>query len=266
VYNATSVVVITGGSSGIGQAAAKLFAQKGHIVYNLSRHPGSLTGVTDITCDISDETQVNEAVKRVINETGRIDILVNNAGFGIAGAIEEETTRRMRSLFDVNFFGACFLIRAVLPYMRAARKGRIINISSAASIFPIPYQAFYSAGKAAINSITMSLANEVRKFGITVCALMPGDVSTGFTAARRLPNIANSPYNPAQNQALSAMVRDEQNGMSPEYVAKHIINAAFGHSGRQLLFAVGFKYRFFSFLGKILPCRLINWILGKMYG
>jgi short-subunit dehydrogenase len=265
VYNAASVVIITGGSSGIGQAAAKLFAQKGHTVYNLSRHPGNLTGVTDISCDISDEIQVNEAVKRVINETGRIDILVNNAGFGISGAIEEETAQRMRSFFDVNFFGACFLIRATLPYMRAARKGRIINISSAASIFPIPYQAFYSAGKAAINSITMSLANEVRKFGITVCALMPGDVSTGFTAARLLPNIANSPYNPAQNQALSAMIRDEQNGMSPEYVAKHIINAAFGHSGKHLLFTVGFKYRFFSILWKIFPCRLINRILGKIY-
>lgn len=121
----------------------------------------------------------------MISEQGRIDILINNAGFGISGAVEFTQTEEAMRLFDVNFFGMVRMTEKVIPYMRENGGGRIVNISSVAAVVPIPFQTYYSASKAAISSYSMALANEVGRFGIRVSAIMPGDISTGFTDARK---------------------------------------------------------------------------------
>lgn len=180
----SEIAVITGGTSGIGRATALCLRDAGYDVYELSRREQGVEGLRHIRCDITDEDQVRAAVAEIIGQAGRIDVLINNAGFGISGAVEFTDTAEAQRLLDVNFFGMVRMNKAVIPHMRQAGRGRIVNLSSVAAPCPIPFQAYYSAGKAAVNAYTMALANELRPFGITVCAVQPGDIHTGFTAAR----------------------------------------------------------------------------------
>ena len=181
----SKVAVVTGGTSGIGRATALALKDAGYTVYELSRRAEGVEGLHHISADVTDQQAVNDAAAQIMAAEGRIDVLVNNAGFGISGAIEFTETAEAKALFDVNFFGMVNMNRAVVPLMRQAGRGRIVNLSSVAAPVPIPFQAYYSATKAAVNAYTMALANELRPFGVTVCAVMPGDIHTGFTAARR---------------------------------------------------------------------------------
>ena len=148
-----SVAVITGGSSGIGLNAARALRDRGLNVYELSRRAENAEpGVTHLQADVTDETQVNAAVAEILRREGRIDILINNAGFGISGAIEFTPPQEARRQFDVNFFGMVNMNRAVLPVMRQQGGGRIVNMSSVAAPIAIPFQAYYSASKAAVRS------------------------------------------------------------------------------------------------------------------
>ena len=166
---------------------------------------------------------------------------------------------------DVNFFGFFNCVKQVLPYMRAQREGCIAAVSSVAGALAIPFQAFYSASKAAMNSLVLALANEVRPFGIRVLAVMPGDVKTGFTAAREKGEAEEfSPYAERLNRSVEGMERDEQNGMTPDYVAKRICRAVRRRHPRPF-YTIGGKYRLFTFLAKILPAKLCNWVVGKLY-
>ena len=149
-----TVVLLTGGSSGIGQCTARYLAEAGCRVYELSRRDSSQPGIIHLTCDVTREEQVQAAVKTVAEREGRIDIVVNNAGFGISGAVEFTQTADAQRLLDVNFFGMVRVNRAVLPYMREAGRGRIVNLSSVAAVAPIPFQTYYSASKAAVNAYT----------------------------------------------------------------------------------------------------------------
>lgn len=158
----SKVVIITGGSSGIGLCTAAALRDRGCKVYELSRRDSEVEGITHLRCDITDEEQIKAAVAQVLDENGRIDILINNAGFGISGAVEFTETSDAQRLFDVNFFGMVRMNRAILPLMREQGHGRIVNLSSVAAPVPIPFQTYYSAGKAAVNSYTMALSNEVK--------------------------------------------------------------------------------------------------------
>ena len=147
------VVLLTGGSSGIGLQTAIALQQAGYDVYEISRNHVQTPGVVHITGDVTVDESVETAVNKVLQAAGRIDILINNAGFGISGAVEFTDTQTAMSQFDVNFFGMVRMCRAVLPYMRKAGNGKIINLSSVAATIPIPFQTFYSASKAAINAL-----------------------------------------------------------------------------------------------------------------
>lgn len=149
-------------------------------MYELSRRAQGVEGLHHISADVTKEESVRAAVEQIMAREGRIDILVNNAGFGISGAVEFTSTEDAKSLFDVNFFGMVNMNRQVVPIMREAGRGRIVNLSSVAAPVPIPFQTYYSATKAAVNAYTMALANELRPFGVTVCAVMPGDIHTGL--------------------------------------------------------------------------------------
>ena len=147
------VIVITGGTSGIGLETAKALAAQGHTVYELSRRDaGAEPGIIHLRADVTDEAQCRAAVDEIVRREGRIDVLVNNAGFGISGAIEFTDTAEAQRQFDVNFFGMVRMNRAVLPVMRAQGGGRILSMSSVAAPIAIPFQAYYSASKAAVRT------------------------------------------------------------------------------------------------------------------
>ena len=258
-------VVITGASGGIGLSAAILFADNGYTVYSLSRSRPPDGRIKHLETDISNEEAVKRAVDTIIKEQGGIDILVNNAGGGISGSVEFTDAADAKRLFDINFFGSFICIKYILPHMRAARGGRIINVSSVAAVLPLPYQAFYSCTKSALNALTYSLANEVKPFGIKVCAVMPGDVKTGFTASRQKNSNAENAYSRSEKRAVSRMEKDELNGMLPEKVAKRIYKCVEKKNPR-LLYTVGFSYRLFVLLSKLLPAGLVKRIEGIIYG
>lgn len=261
----STVSVVTGGSSGIGRTVCTLLAQKGHIVYELSRSGEDYDSVRHITTDVTNEFSVRAAVDTICQLEGHIDLLICNAGFGISGAVEAERVESAQHIFDVNFFGTVRAIRAVIPHMRSQHSGKIICLSSVAAPCAIPFQAYYSCTKSAINTLVCALRNELSQFGIKVCAVMPGDIKTGFTASREKNTALNDVYGGAVERAVTSMERDEQGGMSPECVASTLLRVAKKKNPRPL-YTVGMKYKFFVFLVKILPLRLSNWIIGKMYG
>ena len=255
------VVVITGGSGGIGLALCRQFCKNGDKVYSLSRSENAENPAIHIAADVSDTESVKEAFARI--EEDHIDLLINNAGFGISGAIEFTEIAEAESQFQVNFFGGLRCTQAALPKLRKAH-GRIINISSAAAIFSIPFQAFYSASKSAVNSLTLALRNELRDFGVSACAVMPGDVKTGFTQQRRKSSAGSELYQNKIDASIAVMEKDEQNGMMPEYVARYIRKVAMKRSVRPL-YSAGLLYKFFYVLNKLLPQRLVNWIVSVLY-
>ena len=249
------ICVITGGSSGIGLCTALEMKAKGYEVF----------GINHISADVTDEKRINEAVSYIIDKAGRIDVLINNAGFGISGAVEFTETADARKQFDVNFFGMVNMNRAVIPFMRRAGGGRIVNISSVAAPIAIPFQAYYSAAKAAINSYTMALINEVRPYGISVCAVQPGDICTGFTGAREKSYVGDEIYSGRISRSVAVMEHDEQNGMKPE-TAAHLIATVASAKKVRPVYTIGFKYRLFCALVKILPAGLVSYIVGRIYG
>ena len=258
------VCVLTGGSSGIGKATAELLTKNGFTVYELSRNGADTEQIRHITADVTDAAQVKAAIETVMNTEGQIDLLVNNAGFGISGAVEFTDPKDAFSQLNVNFFGSLHGIQAVLPYMRAQKSGHIVNISSVAAPIAIPFQAFYSATKAATNSLTLALRNEVKPFGIKACAILPGDVKTGFTAARKKSCAGADVYGAAIDRAVAVMEHDEQNGMPPEQVAKAVLRAA-NAKNPKAFYTVGFQYQLFVLLAKLLPASLTNALVGMIY-
>jgi short-subunit dehydrogenase len=258
------VCVLTGGSSGIGKATANLLAQNGFTVYELSRNGADAGEIRHITADVTQPEQVKAAVATIFEQEGQIDLLVNNAGFGISGAVEFTDPKEAFDQLNVNFFGTLHCIQAVLPHMRAQKSGHIVNISSVAAPIAIPFQAFYSATKAATNSLMLSLRNELKPFGVQVCAVMPGDVKTGFTAARRKSLAGEEVYGKALERAVAVMEHDEQNGMPPLLVAKSILRAANEKRPRALR-TVGAQYKIFVVLAKLLPASWTNALVGMIY-
>ncbi len=179
------VIIITGASSGFGKATAEMLSAKGHIVYGLCRREMQDSDIRYRQCDVRNREQIATVVAEIVKEQGRVDVLINNAGMGIGGALELATEEEIDLQMGTNFMGCVNMCQAVLPYMRKAHKGKIINLSSIGGVMGLPYQGFYSASKFAIEGFTEALAAEVTGFGIRVCMVEPGDFATGFTGSRK---------------------------------------------------------------------------------
>ena len=264
-------LVISGGSSGIGKATASLFAERGWCVFELSRHGVSVTGeglpvtgkIIHVTCDVCSEESTRAAIAEVLKQTDHIDVVISNAGYGISGSVEFTNIPDAEHQMDVNFMGAVRFTQAVLPQLRKQHGGRLIYTSSVAAALPVPYQAFYSASKAAINAMALALANEVKDFGISVSVMMPGDVSTGFTDARCKSTEGEEVYTGAR-KAITTMEHDERAGMAPRQMAQLFYHIATCHDPRPQ-YVGGFSYRVLCFLDRLLPKRFVNWIEYKVY-
>ena len=255
--------VITGASSGIGKAAASLFASEGYRVFDLSRHGDSEGGITHIDTDVTLPESLQASFAQISAEAGRLDVLVCCAGMGVSGPVEFIPEEDLRRQFEVNVFGTVRTVQAALPYMRKMKGGRIICLSSVAAVYAIPYQAYYSASKAAINAFADALGNEVRQFGISVCAVMPGDIATGFTAARQKTVLGADIY-PRAETAVAKMEKDEIGGMSPARVAALIFKLA-QKKKVSPLYTVGASYKTLVFLSRLFPKTLASKIVGGMY-
>ena len=272
------VAVVTGAARGIGKAIAIQFAKEGANVAftdlaideNGKKTEEELNALgvkaKGYASNAANFEDTHKVIDQIMQDFGRIDILVNNAGFGISGAVEFTDTADAKALFDVNFFGMVSMNRVVVPIMREAGHGRIVNLSSVAAPVPIPFQTYYSATKAAVNAYTMALANELRPFGVTVCAVMPGDIHTGFTAARRKIGEGDDIYQGRIGRSVARMEHDEETGMDPAKAGGYIAKVALREGNRHPLYAIRFDYKFFVFLTKVLPARFLNWLIYQLYG
>ena len=214
------VVLITGASAGIGRATADRLHGSGWTVVGASRRGASSGGWQGLTMDVDDDDDVARGVSGVLSEHGRLDALVAAAGWGLAGPVEATPIAEAKAQLETNFWGAVRVVQASLPAMRERRAGRIVLVSSIGGLIALPFQAFYSASKFALEGYGEALAYEVRPFGIEVTLVEPGNFRTDFTAGRRrVTDTPDGAYAAASEKAIALMERDETNGGPPEDVA-----------------------------------------------
>ena len=258
------VCIITGGSSGIGKCTANALLKRGYTVYELSRSGITANSIHHITVDVTDDVSVKTAITAVVIKEKHIDLLINNAGFGISGAVEYTELDDAEKQFNVNFFGVVRMCKEVLPIMRRQNSGKIINIGSVAGVAPIPFQSFYSASKAALRSFSLSLANEVSPFGIDITYIQPGDIRSGFTAARKKQYNGDEIYHGRISRSVTGMEKDEQHGMPPE-IAGNLIAKIATKKNLAPIYTIGLQYKTVCILIKLLPTTLANFIIKKIY-
>lgn len=268
------VVLITGASSGIGKALAEGLAEEGLKVYGTSRHVEGKERVVSenetggffklIRLDVCDDESAKVAVEYVAKKEGQINILINNAGFGVAGPIEETTSKEAISQLDTNFFGMHRMILNTLPIMRKQNKGLIVNIGSVAGLISIPYQAMYCASKYAVEALSEALRMEVKDFGIKVTVVEPGDTKTGFPLNRQYSEESKESAYKNSQKSVEKMMEDELNGPGPETVVK-VVKRLIKRKNPPVRVTVGFSYKLIVFLKRLLPARLVVYVVSKLY-
>ncbi len=254
------VVLITGTSSGIGQAIAGAFVARGFEVFGTSRNPQRtepIAGVELLALDVSDAASVTAAVSTVIERAGRIDVLVNNAGVGVFGAAEESSIAQAQDLFDTNFFGLIRVTNAVLPHLRAQRSGRIINIGSVLGFLPAPYGALYAASKHAVEGYSESLDHETREFGVRVSVVEPGYTDTAFDANAADPDSPIESYVPLREHVKETLIKSVRTGDDPSVVARVVLKAATSRTPK-LRYPAGPLARQLTVLKKFAPAALLD--------
>jgi len=225
------VVLITGATSGMGELSVKYLAENGYIVYAGSREPNFepsvIQGVTTIYIDVTKTESIKKCVAEIIAKEGRVDVLVNNAGFGLLSTLEDATDEEIFAQFDVNVFGLIKTTREVLPYMREARSGVIINISSFLGKMGLPLLSHYNASKYAVEGITDSLRFEVLPFGIRVHSIESGLFGTNFVKKGLIANTTttseNSPYKTLVAHFVPIVAKAINEGPSPQPIADAIL-------------------------------------------
>lgn len=219
-----AIILITGASTGIGLATAKLLAAKGHRVFGTSRQPEkySIADFTLLRLYVREDVSVAACVEAVLAQAGRIDVLVNNAGVSLSGAVEEASIEDAKRLFETNFFGVMRMVNAVLPVMRRQRSGLIVNVSSLAGIMGVPYIGMYSASKHALEGYSEALRYEVKSFGIRVALVEPGDTRTDIAVNTPAPEHTISDYDGRREQVNAMHTANVANGTAADSIAQAI--------------------------------------------
>ncbi|WP_233859051.1 oxidoreductase [Paraburkholderia sp. HD33-4] len=256
----SGVALVTGASSGIGEATANRLAKAGYKVYGTSRR-GAQAGQRTfeiLPLDVTREASVEAAITEVMHLHNRIDLLVNNAGFGVApAAAEESSLEQARAIFDTNFFGIVRMTRAVLPHMRRQGSGRIINIGSVLGFLPMPYMALYSATKHAVAGYSESLDHELRTMGIRVSVIEPAYIKTPFDANFMAPDAPLDDYREVR-AAVNKRVKEVVEGADgPEVVAETVLQAALA-ANPKLRYAAGGLAGRLRLLRRFAPAGLVD--------
>ena len=261
-------ILVTGGSSGLGQAICKLLAAQGHTVYGTGRSVQDgeqVHGCTLLAMDVTDEGSVQRTVDRIMADNKRIDVLVNNAGLGIQGPAEDIAPAMAAQLFDVNVLGPHRVCRAVLPHMRAARKGLIINISSVAANFGLPYRAFYSASKAALDRYSEALSTEVARFGIEVVTVQPGEFNTNIGAKRLRPEVISPDHKPGYEKAMDVLGSSMHYSRDPDELARVVAKIVASKRPRTRYIVAQGMQRISVLAKALLPGRMFERMVRKHY-
>jgi len=270
------VILISGVSSGFGNVTAKYLAQKGCWVFGTSRTPEKVMlpntetekwpgSLEIIKMDVNYANSISEGIKKIIERTGRLDVVVNNAGYGLAGSIEDTTLREAKDQFNTNFFGVHEVCRQVIPIMRKQQSGYIINISSLAGLVGLPFQAFYSASKYAIEGYTEALRIEVKTFGIKVSLIEPGDFRTSLTEHRHITRSSQSDpvYQNRFKESLKAVEEAERKGDSPEKMAR-LVERIINTDAPRLRYRIGPSSTLVG-LKHFIPERIVETMITRYY-
>jgi short-subunit dehydrogenase len=264
------VILITGISSGFGKQTSELLAFQGHTVYGAVRKEiESSTKVNVLKLDLTNANSIKKAVETVLQKEGRIDVLINNAGMHTGGPVESSPVENIKLQMDTNFLGMVNLTRDVLPAMRKQGGGTIINFSSIGGLMGLPFQAFYSASKFAIEGFSEALRMEVKQFNIKVILINPGDFHTNNSANRRnflAPTGVNDPYQEQFGKTLSVIEKDEANGWAPAVLARKIVKIVECKNPEQRYIIASFEQKLAVILKYILPGKLFRKILEDHYG
>jgi NAD(P)-dependent dehydrogenase (short-subunit alcohol dehydrogenase family) len=262
------VVLITGGSSGIGKSIGEFLHHKGFVVYGTSRNPEKVLNSVFplVALDVRNTESIHLAVAKIIAISGRLDIVINNAGVGITGPLEEIPIAEIKNNFETNFFGPIEVIKAVLPQMRSQKSGLIINITSIAGYMGLPYRSVYSASKGALELITEALRMEVKSFGIQITNVAPGDFATNIASGRfHAPLMKDSAYEIPYGNTLKMMDEHVDGGSNPNEMAE-AIHQIIQNPNPRIHYKVGAFMQIFSIvLKRILPDKVYEKMLMNHY-
>lgn len=258
------LAVIVGASSGIGMEIASALVQKGYAVVNISRNLCCVERVKNITADIAQGEELERAIKAAGEEGGRIAFLIYSAGTSMAAPIESSREADIRYLFEVNYFGAVRALRSVLPYMKE-KGGRVLFISSLGSLYPIPFDSFYSSSKAALDMLARGARVELKRYKISLTCVEAGGTSTSFTFKRKVyPEEANGAYAKDVQKSVAALANMEQGGMEPKEVAREIVDELF-RKYPSITFVPGTKNKVFRAMYRLLPEKWTAYFNDKRY-
>ena len=264
----SKVILITGASSGIGNAIAIHLLSKGFIVYGTSRSEANAGKFPFklVALDVTKPATIKKAVEKIITSEGKLDVLINNAGKGITGAIEDTPTDEMKSNFDTNFFGPIEVMKTVLPQMRKQKNGLIINITSIAGYMGLPFRGIYSASKGALELITEATNMEVQQFGVNVVNVAPGDFATNIASGRyHTPVFKDSAYKEKYQENLALMDSHVNSGMNPMVMAKKVHQIIETENPKIHYKVGGFMEKFSIVLKRILPDKWYQKLLMNHY-
>tara|TARA_B100001173_G_C16006513_1_gene555774 strand:+ start:1149 stop:1955 length:807 start_codon:yes stop_codon:yes gene_type:complete len=265
----TKVILITGASSGLGKATASYLLAHNFRVIGTSRNPknnNSDTGFELLPFDLNKPEGGKELVKKVMEKTGRIDVLINNAGAGITGPVEETDMADIQSHFTTNFFGPITLIQKVLPVMREQKSGLIINVTSIGGYMGLPYRGIYSGSKSALGIVSEAVRMEVKRFGVDVVTLAPGDYSTDI-AERRIYTLVkqNSPYHDVYKFSLDTIDKHVEQGADPNDFAR-MVHKIISCKKRKVHYQSGtFLQKLSLLLKRVLPDTVFEKIIINHY-
>jgi NAD(P)-dependent dehydrogenase (short-subunit alcohol dehydrogenase family) len=265
----SKVVLVTGGSSGIGKTICLHLQSKGYTVYGTSRNPNNIAKVLPfklIALDVTQQESANNAIATIVDAEGRIDVLVNNAGVGITGPIEETPNEEITKAFNTNLYGPINVMKAALPQMRLQKSGLIINVTSIAGYMGLPYRGIYSATKGALELVTEAMRMEVKDFNVQITNVAPGDFATNIAAGRyHTPVFEESAYKTPYGKTLKMIDEDVDSAGDPIAVA-HTVYKIINTRKPKIHYKVGaFMQKFSIVLKHILPDKVYEKLLINHY-
>jgi NAD(P)-dependent dehydrogenase (short-subunit alcohol dehydrogenase family) len=261
------VALVTGASSGVGEALAPLLAQRGYKVYGMSRREVDLPGVIALPADVSDAVVLNQAVARLMEESGRLDAVFHCAGIGGAGPVEQMPIEQAKLIIDTNFWGSWNICQATLPHLRKSDRGRLLLVGSIAGFMGIPFRSAYCASKAALKAMTDSLRMELKGTSLQVAYVAPGDIATNSIATQyRQPVVHLDPvYQGRYKKADDGMAENVDHGMTAGFVAETMYKIMEKEELKPYYLVGDFVQTASVKVSRLLPSSWWEKVLGKYY-